>query len=72
MSVLCSYYYIEGFRPEWSISALCTFEKNEFETLDLWCVFPVSSSNLNFIQRASSTSSIMSEGGIWTIASLYL
>ena len=27
--------YIEGFRPEWSISAFCTFEKNEFESLEL-------------------------------------
>ena len=28
--------YIEGFRPEWSISAFCTFEKNGFESLELW------------------------------------
>ena len=28
--------HIEGFRPEWSISAFCTFEKNEFESLELW------------------------------------
>ena len=35
-------------------------------------MFPVYSSNLNLIQRASSTSSLMSEGGIWTIASLFL
>ena len=63
--------YIEGFRPEWSISAFCTFEKNGFESLELWWVFPVNSSYLNFIQTASSTSSLISEGGICTIASLY-
>ena len=67
----CKPVHIKGFRPEWSISAFCTFEKNGFESLELWWVFPVNSSYLNFIQTASSTSTLISKGGICTIASLY-
>ena len=30
------YVHNSSFRPEWSISAFCTFEKNGFESLELW------------------------------------